>query len=462
MHGVGGGTLMFERVQNWLSTHAQPIGVDFGSDCLRLAQVQFHGNEPRLIAAASADVPHHIRQDAEARMAFFSENVRDLLAQGNFRGRQAILGLPAASMFIRHLRTARMNDDQLRTALRVEARGLLPIDLSNAVLRHLVAGEVPHDPEPLLEIILMAASRDSVNTLLAAATAARLDVIGMNVEPMALVDCFSHVYRRKSDLEVTTLFVDIGCSASRAMICRGRQVLFARSISIGSDHFTRAVCQALKIDFEEAKVLRIKLSRLEATLPELGSPELEMSRNVSASLQTPSHSAMAIGQSRHAESNDSAVATINPPLQSREFDEATNDPFDAVDADVIATGAAAPSDAAVLAEKAAIVRNACRLPLSRLVEELELCRRYYETTFPNRPVDRALFVGGEARQRSLCQYLAGELGLPGQIGDPLARMSRNNDIAPETGIDRREPQPAWAVAVGLTLGSPAEQPEIES
>jgi type IV pilus assembly protein PilM len=449
---------MFGKVQDWLTTRAQPIGVDFGSDCLRMAQVQFHGNEPRLIAAASADVPHHIREDVEARLAFFSENARDLLAQGNFKGRQAVLGLPAASMFIRHLRTAKMKEDQLRKALRWEARGKLPIDMSKAVVRHLIAGEVHHDQEPLLEIILMAAARDSVNRLLAAATAGKLDVIGMNVEPVALIDCFAHVYRRKSDQDVTNMFVDIGCSASRAMICRGGQVLFARSISIGGDHLTRAVCDAMKIDFEEAKVLRIKLSRLEAALPQAPYTDLApVAKSAEAQNSRPQAPALAAaaGKSHKATSLSGSIATLSHSTGDEEFDD---DRDDADDEAMARRGV----DAAVLAEQAQIVQNACRHPLDRLVEELELCRRYYETTFPERPVDRALFVGGEARQRSLCQYLAGELGLPAQIGDPLARMNKNNDIPPETGIDRRESQPAWAVAIGLSLGSSAEQTEIES
>ena len=36
----------------------------------------------------------------------------------------------------------------------------------------------------------------------------------------------------------------------------------------------------------------------------------------------------------------------------------------------------------------AIVDEACREQLNQLVSELNLCRRYYETTFPNKPVDR--------------------------------------------------------------------------
>ena len=218
---------MFSFVQSWFAPRANPIGVDFGSDCIRMAQVQLAGEEYRLIAAASADVPPHVRNDPAAKMAFFAETARDLLSQGKFVGRQAVLSLPASSMFIQHLRVPKMDDEALKKSLPWEARGKLPIDPSQALLRHLVAGEIYHEQEAKSEVILMAAGRELVNQFLASAARARLDVTGMNVEPRALVDCFNHIYRRKSDAGVTNCFVDIGCTATRAVIARGEQILFA-------------------------------------------------------------------------------------------------------------------------------------------------------------------------------------------------------------------------------------------
>jgi len=111
-------------------------------------------------------------------------------------------------------------------------------------------------------------------------------------------------------------------------------------------------------------------------------------------------------------------------------------------------------DCAQLQSRCAEVEQACQATVAQLVHELDLCRRYYETTFPNAPVDRLIFVGGEARQRSVCQQIARELGLAAQIGDPMCRMNRTSDVGLESGLDRRLPQPAWAVALGLSMGPP--------
>ena len=79
-------------------------------------------------------------------------------------------------------------------------------------------------------------------------------------------------------------------------------------------------------------------------------------------------------------------------------------------------------------------------------------RRYHDATFPNRPVDRLIFVGGESRHRGLCQRIAQALGVAAQVGDPMVRMGRISDVGVASGIDRRQPQPGWAVAIGLSMG----------
>jgi type IV pilus assembly protein PilM len=412
---------MLRFLSNWFGPSINPIGVDFGSDCLRLAQVQIVDGEPQLVAAASTDVPGHVRHDAAARLEFFVRTTRDLLAQGSFQGRQAVLALPAAMMFIQHLRLPRLDEEATRKALPWEARGKLPIDPSHAILRHLVAGEVYQDQEPRNEVILMAASRDMVHQLLDSAGRARLDVVGMNVEPLAVLHCFGHVYRRKSDAELTTCYVDIGCAGTRAVIARGQQVLFARAIALGGDHFTSAVANALKLSAQDAKLLRLRLAALQ---PVLSARQEKTQVVVDQAALKQEFALLGAGLgSTAAGAGDTAESQGND--NSRQLQQ---------------------------------VEAACRGSVLKLAEELDLCRRYYEATFPSRPVDRLIFLGGEARHRGLCQSIAQHLGIAAQVGDPLVRMGRTSEVGVESGIDRRQPQPAWAVAIGLSLGPPPAPP----
>jgi type IV pilus assembly protein PilM len=447
---------MFGFIKTIVASNANPIGVDFGSDCLRMVQLQIADGEPRIVAAASADVPAHVRNDPAARASFFAETARDLLVQGKFKGRQAILALPAAQMYIQHLRIPKMDEEAMKKALPWEARGKIPIDPSHALLRHTVAGEIYQDSEPKDEVILMAAARDTVNSLLAAAAKAKLDVLGMNVEPMAIVDCFNHIYRRKVDQTSINLFVDIGFKSSRAIIAEGSKIVFARTIPIGGEHLNRAVAQALGIGAEEAKLLRVKLCQAQPSLDEHRARQ-EIN-GVQATENAPAAAVVAA-----APAATEGFALLNASVAAAEKSQQASGAVGVVDRRGTATlHQPAPTAAmprapkgklpADPAEQTVLVEEAIHEPLVRLIEELGLCRRYYEATFQNKPVEKLIFVGGEAKQRRLCQHIARDMSLAAQVGDPLVRMGRISEIGIETGIDRRQPQPGWATAIGLSLG----------
>jgi type IV pilus assembly protein PilM len=406
---------MLGLVQNFFAPRCNPIGVDLGTETLRLAQVQWTGEEYKLIAAASTDVPGHIGNDLPSRFGFFADALHDLLPQGGFRGRQAVLGLPAACMTIQHLRMPKLDEKAMQKAIPWEARGALPYDPSQALLRHMVAGDVYADNEPKSEVIVMAAARETVNQLLAASARGGLDVVGMNVEASALVDCFGHVYRRKTDADAISMFIDIGAAATRAIIARGNTIMFARAIAVGGEDLNRAVAKAMKISVSDAKVLRIRLANVHPALDEHRN-RLDVEAPIAAHAEAGS-----IGTA------PSAVAVAEPAPMAQ-----------GPDADLVA--------------QAGKVDQACAEAIRQLTNELDLCRRYCEGTFADRQVDRLVFVGGESRQRTLCQQIAQTLGMPAQIGDPLVRMGRISEIGIESGIDRRQPQPTWAIAIGLSMG----------
>jgi Tfp pilus assembly PilM family ATPase len=441
---------MLSFVQNIFAPKANPIGVDFGSDTLRLAQVQRVSvdektgiEEFKLVAAASADVPSIARHDPTQRIHFFVETTRDLLAQGNFRGRAAILSLPVASMFIQHIRIAKLTEEETKKALPWEARGKLPIDPSHALMRHIIAGEVFQDQEPKNEVILLAAARNFVEQLLGAAAKAKLDIVGMNVEPKSIVDCFSAVYKRKSDADQTSMFVDIGCGSTRAIIAHGRQIHFARSIPLGGDQFNQVAASALNTTFEDAKMIRVQLCH--------AAPALDENREKRVVEEKP------VEQPNESADNSFALLTAG----MHKSDQKAQAPSDSATAVLEAPAAVAKAPKTTdLHEQGKIIDQAIREPLNRLIDELNLCRRYHEATFPNSPVNRMIFVVVEARQRGLCAHIAQEMGLAAQVGDPIVRMGRISDVGIESGIDRRQPQPNWAVAIGLSIGpgvaAPAE------
>jgi type IV pilus assembly protein PilM len=414
---------MLGFVKDWFARPASPIGVDIGTDTIRVAQCVHDGREWQLAAAACTDVPAGMREPSEERTQFLVDALRDLVGHGNFRGKQAVLCIPSSLLQIQHVRMPRLTDAETKKALPWELKGKLTIDPHHAVLRHLIAGEIEVNGEPKNEVVVMATPRQTVEQFLKIASRAKLEVIGMNVEPKAIVDCFGHVYRRKNDAEITSLFIDIGCRTTRVIIARGQDILFARAIDIAGDALSNAVASGLKIDFEQAKLLRIKLAATPIQRPQpspaVPPPAAEAEEPVS---ENHSFALLGLAPREERRTQEDTIAIVTPAL---------------------------PQD---LESQAGQVEYATSSVVASLCDELNLCRRYFEGTFTQNTVDRIVFIGGEARQRAMCQRIAQTLGLAAQLGDPLVRMGKTTSVGPESGIDPKQPQPAWAVALGLSMG----------
>ncbi len=424
---------MLGFVKSLFATKPGPIGIDLGTDTLRLAQCINDGKEWQLIAAACTDVPSGVRTSAESLNQFVVEALRELMHQGKFKGREAILCVPSTDLIIQHIRMPKLDDSETKKTLPWELKGKLPIDPNGAVLRHLIAGEVQVNNEPKNEVVVMATPRSTVSNLLQISAKAKIEVIGMNVEPKAVVDCFGHVYRRKTDADVVSCFIDIGCKSTRVTIARGGLIVFARAIPIGGDTFSQAVADAMHISFEQAKLLRIKLASTPIARPQ---PFITRPEPVAAE-EPPS------------ENHSFALLGLAPRQDRRHVVEP-----------VAIVPPSLPDDQA---DQLRLVDAAYANLITHLCDELNLCRRYYEATFAQHPVDRIIFIGGESRQRTMCQGIAQTLGLAAQLGDPMVRMGKTTEVGPESGIDPKQPQPAWAVALGLSMGPvAAEQPLAKS
>jgi type IV pilus assembly protein PilM len=390
-------------VLSWFASRLSPIAVDIGTETIKLLQVEPPASadrQPRLVAAACEAIPLDLRGRGPDRDAFVGDALKKMLPQG-FRGKQVVTCLPAAQVAVQHLRMGKMTPDEITKALPFEAAGKLPFDPNRAVMRHTVAGEVYQQGEARQEVIVMAAPRDAVDRHLATLSKCKLEVVGIHVEPTALIECFAHVFKRKGDENVNTMFVDIGAGATHVVIAQGKTMAFAKHIPVGGDLLNKKVADALKLDVAKAKELRIRLSHHHAQASRLPAGVVGI----------------------NADANTHPLGRQNSPV---------------------------PAAPAVENDAAARAQDAIREPLEHLATDLGLCARYYETIFPGRTVDRMIFVGGESRHVPMCQQIACRLGLPATLGDPLARLQK--DGAAQTVIDLRQPQPGWAIAVGLAVG----------
>ncbi|MBX3378572.1 MAG: pilus assembly protein PilM [Phycisphaeraceae bacterium] len=89
-----------------------------------------------------------------------------------------------------------------------------------------------------------------------------------------------------------------------------------------------------------------------------------------------------------------------------------------------------------------------REPLEILADEIRMGLRYHDGLFPGKRIDQAIFLGGESRQQAFSRAVAMFLGINTKLADPLAKVARTG-TEPSQGVDLKQPQPGFGVAVGL-------------
>lgn len=408
-----------------------PIAIDFGADSLKVLQVQAT-NPPQLMAAAAAVVPEHARTDPAARFAFFNTALPTLLKSQPFKGRRAALSLPAYATLIQHLQLPAGDGLTVDEQVAQHLRQRLNIDPSQLVIRNISAGQ--REGTSRDELICFAASRQVVMRHLDIAKAARLDVTGMHCEPVAMLKAFSHLFR-PGEQERAACFIDLGAAATKVVIAHGSRMVFAKAISTGGDNLTRLRAAAGSLSFADARQLRIS---------EAHGGRAANDAAVAAAADREVNQAMGdmmlgdTDRTSAAQDEGGGLAVLNAQLAAARAKSA--------DAGARASNPKPPG--AINAHLMPLLDNES---IDCLIDELQLCLRYHQSLFPQRAIEKLVFLGGESHHVALCQKIARALRVGAQLGDPLARVSRVTHGGQGTGVDLSQPQPGWAVPLGLCL-----------
>lgn len=408
----------------FFSGQVSPIVVDFGHASLKFLQVTTAAT-PSIVAVAELPIPEEHRGDAVSRNRWVAERIPTILKSRPFKGRRVVFSPYASEMVVQHVQVNAAEGVEPFEQAKIQLQSRLG-HAGDLVVRTRQVAEVPRDGQLRQEHLCVAIARDEVMRTVELFRRMRLQVVGVHDAVSSAVRAFDHLHRRDGDENRRTLYIDLGWSHTRVAIAHGTEAVFGKSIPLGGRQFAGRGA-AVELDADLASLL--------------GGGLAEHSREA--------------GLDR---SDESIVSGIDPRLDAGHGDAIDEpDSLHPAFARLQAKRAASASVASIVEDRRTgrpaaglgpRVDGAAPLAAGEAIEslghELAMCIRYYQSTFPEKPIERAIFIGGEARRTDLCQSIARMLRLPAQLGDPLARLG---------GLDRSGlpagPHPGWAVACGL-------------
>jgi type IV pilus assembly protein PilM len=224
------------------------VGLDIEPSAVTAAQVSVNGSIS-IDRAAVVPLEAGIVRDGEvADVEGLADALRTLYRENKGLDKRVRIGIANAKIVVRTIELPPISDrKELETAVRFRAQDEIPMPLDAAVLDFQLLDIVDSGEGPRQRILIVAARRDMVDKVLAAARAAGLRPEGIDLAAFAMIRA---LHRPGPDEPV--MYLSVGGLTNLA-VAIGARCLFTRVVGGGSE--------ALAIELAERKALTLEHAR---------------------------------------------------------------------------------------------------------------------------------------------------------------------------------------------------------
>ena len=373
------------------------IGLDIGSRHLKAIYLERRRGGWSVTAAGVAPTPADaVSEGIVHEPDRVADAVSALLRERNIPPGEAVAAFSGSTVTVRQIRMPNVPTNSLPKAVRFEAAKYLP-SVQESAVEYAVLGK---SGEPLqLDLLLVAAPNEMVNSRVRAMELAGLDPVAVDIEAFALLRSLSAA---GFDLSEPMAVLNMGAAFTDFHILFDENIALTRSIPMGGAMLTQAIVSAANVTVEAAETLKEQLD-LQPAPPGSG-----------------------VQAFRPSGVQDDPPAEPNPrtpePPPGLEMAMQVTMPF-----------------------------------LDEILREVRRSLNFYHSQFPEGAsqanVNRLLLCGGTARLRGLAGFLEERLSVP------VAVLDLFNATGHLAGVDVEGPTRDWlrgrsadlAIATGLAL-----------
>jgi type IV pilus assembly protein PilM len=233
------------------------VGLDIGSSSIKLAEVISSAKGHYLNRFCEVPLPKGAIIDGIlADASTLSSKIKEIFKVAKCGRKGIVTSLAGNSVIIKKVTLEQMNETELRDLIRDEAGKYLPFDnMDDVNYDFQILGENNYNPNQM-DIVIVAAKKDIVNSFLEAATAAGQNVEIIDVAPFVLETLYGANY--EFDNEEIVVLINIGASTTGINVVKGGMSVFTRDFAMAGNSITEAVQEKYKVTFEEAEKLKVE------------------------------------------------------------------------------------------------------------------------------------------------------------------------------------------------------------
>ncbi|KQT98180.1 type IV pilus assembly protein PilM [Sanguibacter sp. Leaf3] len=248
------------------------IGLDIGSTSVRAVEVEFGPKgpaatkTPEVVRFGEVALPAGAIRDGEVvEPNVVATAIKQLWRETKFRSKDVVIGVGNQRVLVRDLDLPAMPLDQIRQSLPYQVQDQIPVAVEDALLDYVPTGTSEGQHGPVVHGLLVAATKDTVESNVAAVTAAGLRPVMVDLTALALTRSLA----RGPWVDRTVALVDIGARITTVVIVSRGMPQFVRVLPTGGQDMTDAVSSAMGVSDAQAEQIKRQVGIGLAVPPEL-------------------------------------------------------------------------------------------------------------------------------------------------------------------------------------------------
>lgn len=393
------------------------LGVDIGSQTIKVAEVKLQGGKPTVTALGMANTPEGAVDHIGIHDADGVGNVLKQLcaATGATVGDVVASIAGQGSVLVRTLEVPAMNDSELKQHMDWEITRNIPFAESTVVSDYKAFPPEPGNTQNM-DVVMAISPQSAIDNLVGLLKKSGRKPAAIDVEPLGIGRSLDTSYHNDY-LGKSICVVDIGHRTTSINVYRDGKLLMPRQVPIGGEMMTRSIVDGLGVSFEEAERLKSDVAEIPSVPPVAGG-------------YNPFESA-------------AATQTFAPYNPFAEPDEAA--PLEEAIPEATAASIPEPVPSSGSDESNRVYGSMAAV-LDEFVAEVRRSIDYHRSK--GGEVDVVMLCGGGSKLKGLAEFLEASIGLKVVPFDPLRGV---NMAAKKLDNFREEDRPDYAVAVGNGL-----------
>ncbi len=249
-------------LESSLCTHrrdqrAGPIGLDFGSRCIKAVQLRRDDFGHMTMASEIKDVPGDIQNDWQGHLDKLAALIKEMIAAGDFLGREVVGCIPDRLLEYRNIRLTPESSGDLDSAVLDYAATEMKLPPDQFTIQFYDCGEVWDHDESRREIIAMAAPVPVVDDYLSLLKRSGLLPVAVDAIPTALARSLG----TSAIDDAPHVLLDVGYRSTCLTITHHNEIRFVKRFETGMGLLDQGVADTLDLSVEQAEGLRRQTHR---------------------------------------------------------------------------------------------------------------------------------------------------------------------------------------------------------